>query len=162
MTIGFTDKKGDPQVAFGAPAYYKHAWCKSSDGESNRAAVGTKGGSGAKSLKNAADNEAVAWAYWAYQDNGKGTFSKAEDSKAFKDDYGITGWQSQATATEVVKANKCMPPSGTAYTVAWLDPSQKKPTPVVWVLYADTGVSDQLAQSVIDKIKGTIRPIKTQ
>ncbi|SEG71019.1 hypothetical protein SAMN05216223_108330 [Actinacidiphila yanglinensis] len=160
MSIGFTDKKGDPQVVMSAPAYYKHAWCTTKDGDSDRAAVGTKGGSGAKSLKNAADNEAEAWAYWAYQDNGKGTFSKAKDSKAFKDAYGISGWQSEATATNVPKANKCSSPGGVAYTVAWLDPAQKTPTPVVWVLYADTGVSDQLAQSVVDKIKSTIRPLK--
>ncbi|BBA95399.1 hypothetical protein RVR_239 [Actinacidiphila reveromycinica] len=161
MSIGFSDDKGDPEVIMGAPAYYKQAWCKSSDGEADRAAVGTKGGSGAKSLKEAADNEAEAWAYWAYQDKGKGTFSKAKDSKAFTNSHGISGWQSEATATNVVKANKCVPPSGIAYTVAWKDPSQTTPTPVVWVLYADTGVSDQLSQSVVDKIKSTIRPLET-
>jgi hypothetical protein len=31
---------------------------------------------------------------------------------------------------------------------------------VVWVLYADTGVPDQLAQSIVDKIKSSIRPLK--
>ncbi|WP_435130731.1 hypothetical protein [Actinacidiphila sp. bgisy144] len=160
MSVGFSNDKGDPEVIMSAPAYYKHAWCKSSDGEADRAAVGTKGGSGAKSLKDAADNEAEAWAYWAYQVKGKGTFSKAQDSKAFSNSYGITGWQAEATATNVVKANKCEPPSGVAYTVAWTDPSQTKPTPVVWVLYADTGVSDALTKATVDKIKSTIRPIK--
>jgi hypothetical protein len=160
-SIGFTDKSGKPEVVMGAPAYYKHEWCDPGNGSTaDRAAVGTKGGTGAKSLRQAAENEAEAWAYWGYQDNGKGTFSKAQDSKAFHNSHGITGWQAQATATHLPKSNKCSPPSGIAYTVAWEDPAQKTPTPVVWVLYADTGVPDQLAQSIVDKIKSSIRPLK--
>jgi hypothetical protein len=162
MSIGFDDKKGDPQVVMSAPAYYKHQWCTASDGTTaDRAAVGTKGGSGATSLRSAAESEAQAWSYWAYQDNGKGTFSKAQNSKEFHNAYGISGWQAQATATNVPKANKCSSPGGIAYTVAWLDPAQKTPTAVVWVLYADTGVSDQLSQAIVDKIKSSIRPLKT-
>jgi hypothetical protein len=160
MTIGYSDKKGDPQVAMSAPAYYKHEWCKSSNGTADRAVVGTKGGSGAKSLQNAAETEAESWAYWVFQDDGKGTFSKARDSRSFTNAQGISGWQAEATATKLPKADKCSPPGGTVYTVAWLDPSKKTPTPVVWVLYADAGVSDQLAQSVVDKIKSTIRPLE--
>lgn len=161
MSIGFEDKKGDPQVIMGAPAYYKHEWCKASDGSTaDRAAVGTKGGSGAKSLRSAAEGEAEAWAYWAYQTDGKGTFSKAQNSKAFSNSHGISGWQAQATASNIPKANKCTPPGGIAYTVAWLDPAQKTPTAVVWVLYADAGVSDQLSQAIVNEIKSSIRPIK--
>lgn len=161
LSIGFSDKSGKPEVVMGAPAYYKHDWCSTGgDMGADRAAVGTKGGAGAKSLRQAAESEAEAWAYWAYQDNGKGTFSKAQNSKEFHDAYGISGWQAQATATKLPKSNKCSPPSGIAYTVAWLDPAQKTPTAVVWVLYADTGVKDQLSQSIVDKIKSTIRPIK--
>jgi hypothetical protein len=159
-SIGYDDNKGNPAVVMSAPAYYKHAWCKSSDGTADRAATGTKGGSGAKSLRSAAESEAEAWAYWAYQDNGKGTFSKAQDSKAFHNAHGITGWQAQATASALPKANKCSAPGGVAHTVAWLDPAQKTPTPVVWVLYADTGVSDQLSQSIVHQIEGSIRPLK--
>jgi len=160
LSIGFDDNKGGPAVIMGAPAYYKHNWCTSGSSTADRAAVGTKGGSGAKSLRAAAESEATAWAYWAYQDNGKGTFSKAQNSKAFHNSHGITGWQAQATASNVPKANKCSSPGGIAYTVAWLDPAQKTPTPVIWVLYADTGVSDQLAQSVVNQIESTIRPLK--
>lgn len=160
MSIGFDDNKGKPAAIMSAPAYYKHEWCKPPEGTADRADAGTKGASGAKSLRSAAESEAEAWAYWAYQDNGKGTFSKAQDSKAFTNSHGISGWQAQATASNIPKANKCTPPGGIAYTVAWLDPAQKTPTPVVWVLYADTGVSDQLSQTIVDKIKSTIRPLK--
>ena len=159
MSVGFEDDKGNPTAIMSAPAYYKHEWCKPPEGTADRAAVGTKGGSGAKSLRSAAEAEAMGWAYWAYQDHGKGTFSKAQNSKAFSNTHGITGWQAQATASNVPKANKCTPPGGIAYTVAWLDPAQKTPTPVVWVLYADTGVSDALSQSIVDRIKSTIRPL---
>jgi hypothetical protein len=161
MTIGFTDKSGNAAVAMSAPAYYKHNWCKTSDGTADRAAVGTKGANGATSVRNAAEVQATSWAYWAYQNNGKGTFSKAQNSSAFHNAYGINGWQAQATASNIPKSSKCAA-DGAAWTVAWIDPTQTDPTMklVVWVLYADRGVSDALAQSTIDKIKSTIRPMK--
>jgi hypothetical protein len=159
LSIGFEDNDGKPQVLMGAPAYYKKDVCKTGDHTVDGAASGTKGGAGATSLKSAAENEARAWAYWAYQENSKGTVSKAQNSKAFHNAQGISGWQAQATITNVPKATKCSS-NGVAYTVVWLDPTQDKPTPVVWVLYARQGVPDQLAQSVIDKIEGSIRLIK--
>ncbi|MCL2731653.1 MAG: hypothetical protein FWE15_16685 [Actinomycetia bacterium] len=164
MTIGFEDKNGDPKVAMSAPAYYKHDFCKSGNSTFDRAAVGTKGANGATSVRNAAEVQATSWAYWAYQDNGKGTFSKVLDSKAFQNSHGISGWQARATATNIPTPTKCSSPGGEAFTVAWLDPTQSDPTKklVVWVLYADRGVSDALAQSTIDKIKSSIRLIKTQ
>ena len=162
MTIGFSDKDGNPAVAMSAPAYYKHDFCKSGSSTFDRAAVGTKGANGATSVRNAAEVQATSWAYWAYQDNGKGSFSKVLDSKAFHNSYGITGWQARATASNVPTPTKCSSPAGEAFTVAWLDPTQSDPTKklVVWVLYADRGVSDQLAQATIDKIKSSIRLIK--
>ncbi|NUS17758.1 MAG: hypothetical protein HOY69_41250 [Streptomyces sp.] len=161
MSIGYEDDAGKPQVVVGAPAYYMENACKNGSDTVANASAGTKGGSGASSLRAAAENEARAWAKWAFQEGGKGTVSAVQNSKAFRNAHGITGWQAQATMTSVPKANKCSS-NGIAYTVAWLDPAQKTPTPVVWVLWARQGVSDQLAQSVIDKIKTTIRPIKTQ
>ncbi|MBY8878286.1 hypothetical protein [Actinacidiphila acidipaludis] len=162
MTIGFADKSGNPAVAMSAPAYYKHDFCTSGKSTFDRASVGTKGANGATSVRNAAEVQATAWAYWAYQDNGKGTFSKALDSKAFHNSHGITGWQARATATNVPMPNKCASPAGEAFTVAWLDPTQSDPTKklVVWVLYADRGVKDQLPQATIDKIMSSIRLIK--
>lgn len=161
MTIGFSDKKGDPAVAMSAPAYYKHDWCKNGNSTADRAAVGTKGANGAKSVRNAAEVQAESWAYWAYQDNDKGTFSKVQNSKAFHNAQGISGWQASATASNIPKTSKCSA-DGAAYTVAWTDPTQTDPTKklVVWVLYADRGVPDQLSESMIDKIKSTIRPLK--
>jgi hypothetical protein len=161
MEIGFEDKNGNPAVAMGAPAYYKHAWCKSGNSVSDRAAAGTKGANGAKSVRDAAETQATAWAYWAYQDNGKGTFSKALDSKAFHDAYGISGWQARATATHIPRTGKCSA-DGAAYTVAWIDPTQSDPTKrlVVWVLYCDRGVPDQLPDATIAKIESSIRLIR--
>lgn len=159
--IGFSDKSGGPAVAMGAPAFYKAGWCKTGDGTSERAAAGTKGANGAKSVRNAAEVQATQWAYWAFQENGKGTFSKVLNSKAFHDTYGISGWQADATATRVPRTQKCAT-DGAAYTVAWIDPTQSDPTMrlVVWVLYCDRGVSDEVSQATIDRIKSTIRLIK--
>lgn len=164
MTIGFSDKSGNPAVAMSGPAYYKHNFCTSGSSTFDRGAVGTKGANGATSVRNAAEAQATSWAYWAYQDKGKGTFSKVLDSKAFHNAHGISGWEARATASNVPEPTKCSSPAGEAFTVAWLDPTQSDPTKklVVWVLYADRGVPDALAQSTIDKIKSTIRLIKTQ
>ncbi|SEO28703.1 hypothetical protein [Actinacidiphila rubida] len=164
MTIGFSDKTGNPAVAMSGPAYYKHDFCSSGSSTFDRGAAGTKGANGATSVRNAAEVQATAWAYWAYQTDGKGTFSKVLDSKAFHNAHGISGWQARATATNVPVPTKCASPAGEAFTVAWLDPTQSDPTKklVVWVLYADRGVPDALAQSTIDKIKSSIRLIKTK
>lgn len=159
MSIGYADDSGKPQVAVGAPAYYKKGVCTDGKNSVASATAGTKGGAGASSIRSAAENEAMAWAKWAFQENGRGTVSKALNSKAFHNSHGISGWQAQATMTSVPKANKCSS-NGIAYTVAWLDPAQAKPTPVVWVLWARQGVPDQIAQSVVDKIKSSIRPMK--
>lgn len=159
MSIGYADDSGKPQVTVGAPAYFKKDVCTDGKNSVASATAGTKGGAGASSIRAAAENEATAWARWAFQEGGKGTVSKPLNSKAFHNSYGITGWQAQATMTSVPKANKCSS-NGIAYTVAWLDPAQAKPTPVVWVLWARQGVPDQIAQSVIDKIKSSIRPMK--
>ncbi|WUH95317.1 hypothetical protein OG900_37600 [Streptomyces sp. NBC_00433] len=158
MTVGFADDSGKVQVAVGAPAYYKETACKVGDNDVADAGSGTKGGAGASSLQAAAENEARAWAKWAFQEKGKGTVSKPLNSKAFHNAYGITGWQAQATMTSVPKTEKCAS-DGIAYTVAWLDPAQAKPTPVVWVLWARQGVPDQITQAVIDRIKSSIRPM---
>jgi hypothetical protein len=160
MTIGYTDEKDKLQVAAGAPAYYMEKACTNGKDTVANATAATKGGSGAASLKSAAENEARAWAKWAFQENGKGTVSAAKNSKAFHNAHGITGWQAQATMTDVPKANKCSS-NGIAYTVAWLDPAKAEPTVVIWVLWARQGVPDQLAQSVVDKVKSSIRPFKT-
>jgi len=162
LTIGFEDKNGNPAVAMGAPAYYKHDWCKNADGSDDRATAGTKGANGASSVRNAAEVQATSWAYWAYQDKGRGTFSKALDSRAFHNAHGITGWQAQATAANIPRTSRCSS-DGEAYAVAWIDPTQQDPTKrlVVWVLYRDRGVPDQLSDATIDRIKSSIRLLNT-
>ncbi|WP_329128902.1 hypothetical protein OG552_01625 [Streptomyces sp. NBC_01476] len=159
--VGYEDDNGKAQVAMSGPAYYKEAWCTSSEGTADRAVVGTKGANGATSVRNAAESQATSWAYWAFQNKGKGTFSKAQNSKEFTNAYGISGWQAQATATKV-PAGKCVTSTGEAWTVAWIDPTQPDPAKklVVWVLYADRGNADQVSQATVDKIKSTIRLIK--
>ncbi|HEY5835227.1 hypothetical protein [Streptomyces sp.] len=157
-TIGFEDKDHNPAVAMGAPAYYKHDWCTNGSSTADRGAVGTKGANGAKSIRNAAEVQAEAWAYWAYENDGKGTFSKAQRSRPFSNAHGITGWQAQAGATGIPRTSRCSS-DGAAYTVAWVDPTQSDPTKrlVVWVLYCDRGVADELPESTIEKIKSSIR-----
>lgn len=159
VSIGYEDDSGNPEVIAGAPAYYKKDACTDGDNSVADATAATKGGAGASSLRAEAEGEARAWAKYAFEENHKGTVSNALDSKAFRNSYGITGWQAQATMTSVPKADKCSS-NGIAYAVTWLDPAQAKPTLVVWVLWARQGVPDQLAQSVVDKIKSSIRPMK--
>ncbi|MBM9509583.1 hypothetical protein [Actinacidiphila acididurans] len=161
--IGFEDKSGNPAVAMGAPAFYKRNECTAGSQSADGAGAGTKGANGAKSVRNAAEVAAESWAYWGFQQNGKGTFSKALDSKAFHNAHGITGWQAMATATNVPHANKCVT-DGAAYTVAWIDPTVLDPSKrlVVWVLYCERGVTDQVPAATIRKIESTIRLMKAK
>ncbi|MDJ0346865.1 hypothetical protein QMK19_37695 [Streptomyces sp. H10-C2] len=152
VLTGFEDK-GKPMVTMGAPAYYKPHWCDKDE----RAAVGTKGANGAKSVQEAAEVQAETWAYWGYQENGKVTVAKTS-AKPFTNSHGISGYSSSATAKNVPKTTKCTS-DGAVFTVAWVD-STKALT--VWVLYADrgAGVTDGVSDETITTIMGSIRELK--
>jgi hypothetical protein len=151
--IGFEDEKGNPAVGMGAPAIYKENYC----GDSDAAAAGTKGAEGAKSVQDAAENQAQAWAYYGFNDmksKQRGTL-KATAAAPFSNSHGIKGYVASATETNVPKTNQCAT-DGAAYAVAWIGHNNQL---TVFVLYTNTGVPDEVPSQTITKIEGSIRQV---
>lgn len=162
MATGFEDEKkddGSPVVMMSAPAYLKSKWCEfdtEKDGDPEDyglSAVGTKGGKGAKNADEAAYNEAGNWVWAAYaQTEPKGTV-KITKAKEYTTSSGLKGSVSTATAKGVKKENKCET-DGKSIAFSFKDPRGEFKS---WVLYAATGVSEELDDATIQKILSTVR-----
>ncbi|MBM9622863.1 hypothetical protein ACFU9F_21385 [Streptomyces zhihengii] len=162
MASGFEDEKkgdGSPAVMMSAPAHLKSKWCEfdsDKDGSNETyglASAGTKGGKGAKSTSEAAYNEAGNWVWAGYaQTEPAGTvkITKAED---YTTASGLKGSVSTATAPGVKKDNKCET-DGKSIAFSFKDPKGDFKS---WVLYANTGVKDELDDATIQKILSTVR-----
>ncbi|WP_269857246.1 hypothetical protein [Streptomyces sp. RPT161] len=154
VLIGFEDEKGNPAVGMGAPAIYKENYC---GGNTNAAAAGTKGAEGAKSVQDAAENQAQAWAYYGFNDmksKQKGTL-KSTSATPFSNSHGINGYLASATETNVPKTNQCAT-DGAAYAIAWVGHNSQL---TVFVLYTSTGVPSEVPSQTIKTIEGSIRQI---
>ncbi|MFF8845327.1 hypothetical protein ACF08N_21835 [Streptomyces sp. NPDC015127] len=165
MAHGFEDeKKGDGSavVMMSAPAYYKSKWCEfdtDKDGKPEDwglSTVGTKGGKGAKSAAEAAYNEAGNWVWAGYaQTEPKGTV-KITKAKDYTTASGLKGSVSTATALGVKKENKCET-DGKSIAFSFKDPAGDFKS---WVLYANTGVKDEVDDATIQKILSTVRLVE--
>jgi hypothetical protein len=155
--IGYGQKDEDdpfsgPQVAFSAPAFHKEGWCKVGNSEYTRAVVGSKGGQGSRNTAEGAEIAAENFVYFAYGEQ-KDTV-KLTKARKFSNEHGITGHIATATATGVKKENKC-DSDGKVVTVSWIDGGNDLR---IWLLVTDAGVEDEVSQSVIDKMTGSLRP----
>ncbi|QNP62178.1 hypothetical protein [Streptomyces genisteinicus] len=162
MASGFEDEKkgdGSPVVMMSAPAHLKSKWCEfdsDKDGSNETyglASTGTKGGKGAKSTAEAAYNEAGNWVWAGYaqtEPSGKVKITKAED---YTTASGLKGSISTATAAGVKKDNKCET-DGKSIAFSFKDPKGDFKS---WVLYANTGVADEVDDATIRKILSTVR-----
>ncbi|MGW7006829.1 hypothetical protein ACWGCW_29420 [Streptomyces sp. NPDC054933] len=151
--IGFEDEKGNPAVGMGGPAIYKENYC----GDTYAGAAGTKGAQGAKSVQDAAENQAQAWVYYGFNDmksKQKGTL-KSTPATPFSNSHGIKGYAASATETNVPKTTKCAT-DGAAYAIAWVGHDSQL---TVFVLYTNTGVPEEIPSQTIATIEGSIRPI---
>ncbi|MEV0265812.1 hypothetical protein AB0I49_31375 [Streptomyces sp. NPDC050617] len=152
LTTGFQDDKGEG-VGMTAPAFYKPDSCAKN---TRQGGAGTKGAQSAKSPAQAAEVEALSWAYYAYDTKRTGHLAGTK-SQPFKSDHGLTGFWSSAKATGVKKTDKCAT-DGKVFTVSYKDTAGDLAT---WVLYTDAGVKDELPDATIKKIMSTLRPLPT-
>ncbi|MFG3498979.1 hypothetical protein [Streptomyces sp. NPDC047928] len=158
----FEDEKagdGSPVVTMSAPARYKTNWCSLDTDKDGRqetwslASVGTKGGQGAKDTAEAAYNEAGNWVWAGYaQTEPKGTV-KITKATPYTSKSGLTGHVATATALGVKKANKC---ETDGKSIAFSFKTAKGDFST-WVLYANTGIKDELSNADIQKILSTVR-----
>ncbi|WP_432124249.1 hypothetical protein [Streptomyces sp. C10-9-1] len=161
LASGFEDEKkgdGSPAVMMTAPAFLKSSWCEFDSDKDGKvedwslSGTGSKGGKGAKNTAEAAYNEAGNWVWAAYAqtDPKKVKITKAVD---YTTSSGLKGSMSKATATGVTKAHKCET-DGKAVAFSFKDPNGDFKS---WVLYAATGVEDELDDATIEKIMSSVR-----
>ncbi|MFF2226111.1 hypothetical protein ACFVV7_22675 [Streptomyces globisporus] len=162
MFAGFEDAKkedGSPVAGFSAPAYYKSKWClDDSDGDGREedtglAGVGTKGAQGAKNTDEAAQNEAANWVWAAYSQLDPKSKVKTGKAKPFTTKSGLSGSVAQATALELANKGKC---DSDGKSIAFSFKNSKGDFST-WVLYAATGVKDELPDTTIQQILSTVR-----
>ncbi|MFE6779958.1 hypothetical protein [Streptomyces sp. NPDC057702] len=162
LSVGFESDKGKPLVIMSSPAKYKQDACSVKVEGSTRpdtsdlGGVGTKGALGAKSEANAAEVEAENWVFAGYDQKQTGQ-RKVTKAKPFQSDHGLKGYAASATVTGVKKSGKCSS-DGKAFTVAYTDVNGDY---ALWVLHAAAGVKDELANETIEKIKSTLRPLRS-
>ncbi|MDN3296537.1 hypothetical protein QWM81_21290 [Streptomyces ficellus] len=160
--VGFEDEKkgdGSPLVTMSAPAEFMSKWCTSDSNKDGRqedsglAMVGTKGGQGAKNTAEAAYNEAGTWVWAGYaQTEPKGTV-KITKAVPYTTKSGLTGHVATATALNTKKEGKC---DTDGKSIAFSFKNDKGDF-ASWVLYANTGVTDELPDATIQQILGTVR-----
>ncbi|MBC3982491.1 hypothetical protein H8N01_07930 [Streptomyces sp. AC536] len=162
LSVGFESDKGKPLVIMSSPAKYKQDACSVKVEGSTRpdtsdlGGVGTKGALGAKSEASAAEIEAENWVFAGYDQKQTGQ-RKVTKAKPFQSDHGLKGYAASATVTGVKKTDKCSS-DGKSFTVAYTDVNGDY---ALWVLHAAAGVKDELPNETIEKIKSTLRPLKS-
>ncbi|MEU1814539.1 hypothetical protein ABZ543_05015 [Streptomyces roseifaciens] len=119
-------------------------------------AAGTKGAQGAKSEADAAENEALNWLYWGFDQKKSGKFNYSK-AKEFKSDHGLSGTSSSATVTGISEKHHCAT-AAKAVTVTYKDVNGDLAT---WCLYSATGTDDEISDDVIKKIMSSLRPLKS-
>ncbi|MBB5937184.1 hypothetical protein [Streptomyces zagrosensis] len=162
LSIGFESDKGKPLVIMSSPAKYKQDACSvkvegsTEPDTSDLGGVGTKGALGAKSEGSAAEVEAENWVFAGYDQKQTGE-RKVTKAKPFQSEHGLKGYAASATVTGVKKDNKCTT-NGKAFTVAYTDVNGDY---ALWVLHAATGTEGELPNETIEKIKSSLRPLKS-
>ncbi|MEU2179528.1 hypothetical protein [Streptomyces thermolilacinus] len=162
VATGFEDEKtgdGTPVVTMSAPGRYKSEWCSYDDDKDGTAdtwslaTAGTKGGQGAKDTADAAATEAGNWVWAAYaQTEPKGTV-KVTKAVPYTTKSGLTGHVATATALNTKHENKC-DTDGKSIAFSF---KNAKGDFVSWVMYANTGIKDEVPDATIQKILSTVR-----
>ncbi|MFC8346927.1 hypothetical protein [Streptomyces sp. NPDC057280] len=163
MLIGFEKddaKAGDkPIITMSAPAYLKEKWCTSDDdkngdtGDTALATAGTKGANGAKDTAEVAVNQVPWWVYGGYTQPDKKSITYDEKAKAFTTTSGVEGSIAWARSKNTPRKGKCAT-DGKAVTFGFKNSAGDF---VAFSLYGATGVKDELPDSTIMKILGTVR-----
>ncbi|WP_157996899.1 hypothetical protein [Streptomyces otsuchiensis] len=150
----FYDEDDEHQlIALRGAATYMEGFCGSS---SSRALVGTTGARGASSTEQAASNEALNWAHFAYDETQSGTRTDTPP-EPFTNDQGFEGHIAISEIEDFPideEDEDCASPSGKVIAISYLDAASDV---VVWLMVVDTGIEDELEQETIDQITNSLR-----
>ncbi|MEU2869125.1 hypothetical protein ABZ769_07955 [Streptomyces olivoreticuli] len=160
----YVDETGKPQITMRDVAHFREGGCTSAanpnafgeTGKGQLATVGTMGGDTSLSIQENARNWAGNWGFFAY--GGKTNKPKIEvsEAKPWKHN-GIDGWTATAKVTVTNRPSQCVPATAIVKSIVEKQPDGKFHS---WVIYADQGVPDALPETELDKIMGTVRPVK--
>ncbi|WP_406097592.1 hypothetical protein [Streptomyces sp. NBC_01013] len=163
--VSYVAKDDDPEekplVAMMAPAVFKEKWCTSDDDKNGTeentslASTGTTGEKGAKSAAEAAEDTARTWVYGAYTqpDTTRLTIGEPE---SYRTRSGVEGSLVTVTSSGTPKKGKC-DTAGKAVTFAFKNAEGKF---VSWTYVGAHGVPDEVSDSTIRQILGTVRLFK--
>ncbi|MEU5189312.1 hypothetical protein AB0G83_19500 [Streptomyces klenkii] len=140
-------------ISMSGVAYFNEDRCEK---DATPVAAGTKGAQGAKSEADAAENEALNWLFWGFDQKKTGKFNYSK-GKEFKSDHGLSGTSASATVTGVAKKHHCAT-SAKSVTVTYKDVNGDLAT---WCLYSATGTEDEVSDDIIKKIMSSLRPLKS-
>lgn len=163
--VSYVAKDDDPEekplVAMMAPAVLKEKWCTSDDDkdgneeDSPLASTGTTGEKGSKSTAEAAEDTAKNWVYGAYTqpDSSLLTISEPEP---YRTKAGVEGSLVTVTSSGTPKKGKC-DSAGKAVTFAFKNAEGDF---VSWTYVGAHGVPDEVSDTTIRQILGTVRLFK--
>ncbi|MGI5340804.1 hypothetical protein ACQEVS_27095 [Streptomyces sp. CA-181903] len=165
---GFQDRKLDPDdprnwsrfiIAMSGYALLRDDWCVPDIDENGRvvgselAGAGTKGAQGAGDTGQVALNGAPKWVYGGYTQPDKKSIVSDRTAKPYTTKSGVKGSIAWARSRNAPRRNACST-DGKAVTFGFRNSAGGY---VAWSLYGATGVRDELPDSTIMRILGTVR-----
>lgn len=160
--VSFVMEDGDleerPLIGFSAPAVLKEKWCVSDadfDGspeENWLAAAGSRAERGARTLEDAARDNASLWVYGAHAQPDRDKVTRGP-AKPYTTASGIRGSVATAASAGVAKKGKC-DTDGKATTFAF---KNAKGDIVSWTFIGAKGVDDEVPDATVAKILSSVR-----
>ncbi|MFI0738900.1 hypothetical protein ACH4PU_12570 [Streptomyces sp. NPDC021100] len=165
---GFLDSKLDPEdpanwrrftVLATGFASLRDDWCVPGIDANGRvvgtelAGTGTTGAEGAKDTAHIAVNKAAVWVYGGYTQPDKKSIVSDRTAKPYTTTSGVQGSIAWARSRNAPRKNACST-DGKAIAFGFRNSAGNH---VAWCLYGATGVRDELPDSTIMKILGTVR-----
>ncbi|MFF3286280.1 hypothetical protein [Streptomyces sp. NPDC003023] len=152
------DPEDTPLVGFSAPAILKEKWCVSDgdlDGSSDEtwlAAAGSRTERAARTVQDAARDNASLWVYGGYTQPDRGKVTKGA-AEPFTTASGIRGSVATASSAGVAPEGKC-DSDGKATTFAFKSP---KGDILSWTFVGAKGVGEEVPDATVRRILGTVR-----
>ncbi|MGI5403618.1 hypothetical protein ACQEVG_30030 [Streptomyces sp. CA-135486] len=152
------DPEEKPLIGFSAPAMLKEKWCTSDDNKDGSpedtplAGVGSRSERGARTLDEAARDNASLWVYGAYTQPDKAKV-RTGAVEPYTTKSGITGSLASAESSGVAKKGKC-DTDGKATSFALKDP---KGDFLSWTFLGVKGVQGEVPVATVRRILSTVR-----
>ncbi|MFJ4283040.1 hypothetical protein [Streptomyces massasporeus] len=155
------DPDDTPLIGMRAPAYLKEQWCTSDEDKDGTvedtplAVTGSRGNNGARSAEEIAGSDPKTWVYGQFTQPDR-TKVRPGSLEPFTTNSGIEGSLGTARSVGVKKSHKCST-DGKAWTFAFRNAQGDL---VSWSFFGARAVSDEVPESTVRKIAGTVRLYK--